>query len=66
VTCDRSVVVLWVLLEHNLDNINLENISNSKHYWEIMKMIIKSNIICSNIPSLQNIIQDEGGWIFTL
>jgi hypothetical protein len=46
--------------EENLDNIILENISNSKTYWKIMKMLIKSNKGCSNIPPLQNIIQDEG------
>ena len=46
--------------EQNLDNINLENISNPKTYWKIMKMLIKSNKECSNIPPLQNIIQDEG------
>ena len=46
--------------EQNLDNIILENISNPKTYWKIMKMLIKSNKGCSNIPPLQNIIQDEG------
>ena len=46
--------------EQNLDNIILENISNPKTYWKIMKMLIKSNKECSNIPPLQNIIQDEG------
>jgi hypothetical protein len=34
--------------------------SNSKTYWKIMKLLIKSNKGCSNIPHLQNIIQDEG------
>ena len=47
-------------VEQNLDNIILENISNPKTYWKIMKMLIKSNKGCSNIPPLQNIIQDEG------
>jgi hypothetical protein len=46
--------------EHNLDNIILENISNPETYWKIMKMLIKSNKGCSNIPPLQHIIQDEG------
>jgi hypothetical protein len=46
--------------EQNLDNIILENISNPKTYWKIMKMLIKSNKGCNNIPPLQNIIQDEG------
>ena len=46
--------------EQNLDKIILENISNPKTYWKIMKMLIKSNKGCSNIPPLQNIIQDEG------
>ena len=46
--------------EQNLDNIILENISNPKTYWQTMKTFIKSNKGCSNIPPLQNIIQDEG------
>ena len=46
--------------EQNLDTLMLENISNPKTYWKIMKMLIKSNKGCSNIPPLQNIIQDEG------
>ena len=46
--------------EQNLDTLILENISNPKTYWKIMKMLIKSNKGCSNIPPLQNIIQDEG------
>ena len=29
--------------EHNLDTLILENISNPKTYWKIMKMLIKSN-----------------------
>jgi hypothetical protein len=32
--------------EQNLDNIILENISNPKTYWKIMKMLIKSNKGC--------------------
>ena len=46
--------------EQNLDTLILENISNPKTYWKIMKMLIKSNKEYSNIPPLQNIIQDEG------
>ena len=46
--------------EQNLDTLILENISNPKTYWKIMKMLIKSNKGYSNIPPLQNIIQDEG------
>jgi hypothetical protein len=46
--------------EQNLDTLILENISNPKPYWKIMKMLIKSNKGYSNIPPLQNIIQDEG------
>jgi hypothetical protein len=42
--------------EQNLDNIFLENISNPKTYWKIMKMLIKSNKGCSNIPPLQNLV----------
>jgi hypothetical protein len=45
--------------EQNLDTLILENISNPKTYWKIMKMLIKSNKGYSNIPPLQNIIQDE-------
>ena len=46
--------------EQYLDTLILENISNPKTYWKIMKMLIKSNKGYSNIPPLQNIIQDEG------
>ena len=46
--------------EQNLDNIILENISNPKTYWQTMKMLIKSNRGCSNIPPLQSTIQGEG------
>ena len=45
--------------EQNLDTLIIENISNPKTYWKIMKMLIKSNKGYSNIPPLQNIIQDE-------
>jgi hypothetical protein len=45
--------------EQNLDTLILENISNLKTYWKITKMLIKSNKGYSNIPPLQNIIQDE-------
>jgi hypothetical protein len=41
--------------EQNLDTLILENISNPKTYWKIMKMLIKSKKGCSNIPPLQNI-----------
>ena len=46
--------------EQNLDTLILENISNPKTYWKIMKMLNKSNKGYSNIPPLQNIIQEEG------
>ena len=36
--------------EQNLDTLMLENISNPKTYWKIMKMLIKSNKGCSNSP----------------
>jgi hypothetical protein len=31
--------------EKNLDTIILENASNSKEYWKLMKMLIKSNFV---------------------
>jgi hypothetical protein len=37
--------------EQNLDTLIIENISNPKTYWKIMKMLIKSNKGYSNIPS---------------
>ena len=40
--------------EKNLDNIILQNVSNPKTYWKIMKMLIKSDKGSYNIPSLQN------------
>ena len=46
--------------EQNLDNIILENISNPKTYWKIMKILIKSNKGCSNIPPLQNTKRTRG------
>ena len=42
--------------EINLDNIILENASNNKTYWKIMKMLLKSNKGSSNFPPFQNII----------
>ncbi len=45
--------------EQNLDNIILENASNPKTYWKIMKMLIKSNKGSPGIPPLSNIINDE-------
>ena len=46
-------------LESNLDNILLDNSTNSKTYWKIMKMLIKSNKGSYCIPPLQNTINDE-------
>ena len=45
--------------EINLDNIILENVSNNKTYWKIMKMLLKSNKGSGNFPPLQNIINDQ-------
>ena len=45
--------------EINLDNIILENASNNKTYWKIMKMLLKSNKGSGNLPPLQNIINDK-------
>ncbi|XP_063408362.1 uncharacterized protein LOC134691483 [Mytilus trossulus] len=45
--------------ESNLDHIILNNVSNTKTYWTIMKMLIKSNNGSNNIPPLQNIINTE-------
>ena len=42
-----------------LDNIILENASNNKTYWKIMKMLLKSNKGSGNFPPLQNIINDQ-------
>ena len=44
--------------EKKLDNIILDNTTNSKTYWKIMKMLIKSNKGTSSVPPLKNIIQD--------
>ena len=44
--------------EINLDNIILENASNNKTYWKIMK-ILKSNKGYGNFPPLQNIINNK-------
>ena len=45
--------------EINLDNIILENASNNKTYWKIMKMFLKSNKGYGNFPPLQNIINNK-------
>jgi hypothetical protein len=45
--------------EINLDNIILENASNNKTYWKIMKMLLKSNKGSGKFPPLQNIINDK-------
>ena len=42
--------------EKNLDTIILENASNSKEYWKLMKMLIKSNKPSYNLPPLKNIV----------
>ena len=44
--------------EKNLDTIILENASNSKEYWKLMKMLIKSNKPSYNLPPLNNIVDD--------
>ena len=41
--------------EINLDTTILENASNSKEYWILMKMLIKSNKPSYNLPPLKNI-----------
>jgi hypothetical protein len=46
-------------VDNNLDYILLENSSNPKTYWKIMKMLIKSNKGSSCIPPLRNSINDE-------
>ena len=45
--------------ENNLDYILLENASNPKTYWKIMKMLIKSKKGSNCIPPLKNSIDDE-------
>ena len=45
--------------ESNLDNILLDNSTNPKTYWKIMKMLIKSNKGSNCIPPLRNTINDE-------
>ena len=44
--------------ENNLDTIILENVSNSKEYWKLMKMFIKSSKPSYNLPPLNNIVDD--------
>jgi hypothetical protein len=41
--------------ENNLDHILLENSSNPKTYWKIMKMLIKSNKGKNKITELRTI-----------
>ena len=45
--------------ESKLDNILLDNSTNPKTYWKIMKMLIKSNKGSNCIPPLRNTINDE-------
>jgi hypothetical protein len=45
--------------ESNLDNILLNNSTNPKTYWKIMKMLIKSNKGSNCITPLRNTINDE-------
>ena len=45
--------------ESFLDNILLDNSTNPKTYWKIMKMLIKSNKGSNCIPPLRNTINDE-------
>jgi hypothetical protein len=45
--------------ENNLNYFVLENSSNPKTYWKIMKMLIKSNKGSTCIPPLLNSINDE-------
>ena len=44
--------------ENNLDTIILENVSNSKEYWKLMKMLIKSSKPSYNLPPLNNSVDD--------
>jgi hypothetical protein len=58
----RPRCLIWIAKENfeiNLDNIILENASNNKTYWKIMKMLLKSNKGSGNFPPLQNIINDK-------
>jgi hypothetical protein len=45
--------------ESNLDNIFLDNSTNPKTYWKIMKMLIKFSKGSNCIPPLPNTINDE-------
>jgi hypothetical protein len=55
--------------EQNLDTLILENISNPKTYWKIMKMLIKSNKGCSKrirsrfLISLLCSLLNHGRWL---
>ena len=44
--------------QNNLDTIILENASNSKEYWKLMKTLIKSNKPSYNLSPLNNIVDD--------
>ena len=45
--------------ESNLDTILIENKGNSKSYWKLMKMLIKSNKGNNCIPPLVNMVKDQ-------
>ena len=45
--------------ENNLDYILLENSSNPKTYWKIMKMLIKSNKGSNCVSPLRNSINEN-------
>ena len=45
--------------ESSLENILLDNSTNPKTYWKIMKTLIKSNKGSNCIPPLRNTINDE-------
>ena len=45
--------------ESNLSNIILDNSTNPKTYWKIMKMLIKTNKGDNYIPPIRNTINDE-------
>jgi hypothetical protein len=45
--------------ENNLDNFLLNNSSNPKMYWKIVKMLIKSSKGNYCIPPLRNSINDQ-------
>ena len=43
------------MFENNLDEIILENTSNPKMYWKLMRMLIKENKASNDLPPLKNI-----------